>query len=283
MEAKILALTEGMDTAGLITYWRLSGVINADRLTQEWTQAGLEEDLLPDMPSPTTALRRALKAFETKHRFVRRLPAGGWALVEERPDSKANDLTLDTEIRCTVDALGQVAVEPAGHELETKIREAYTAAFGEMQAISGWLCRMTREVQGVALRDTGGIYFIPRTHVALWKRMAGAVSTASGHRFFEIPALKSDEAVQAILDAITREAELEASGFAADVDNVELGAKALRTRVSRAEAMARKVAHYSELLGVNMQGLTTQLDELKFALTTAALKAEAEKDAEAES
>jgi hypothetical protein len=283
VNTQYVALTENLPTAGLLVWWRLSGQLTSRKLEETWAHAGLDETLLPDMPAPTTALRRALRELEGRHVFVRRLPAGGWALVSEHAQGDGeNDLLLGTEVRSWVDSAGRVVVEPAGHPWESRIREGYEAAFEELLNVSGWLSRLTKQVAAVGLRDTGGIYFVPRTSVELWQKMTEAISKSSGHRFFEVPALQSDSAVEAILDAVSREAEAEVAAMEADLADPEngLGARAYKSRMGRCEAAAFKVASYEALLGRSLEGLQKRLEDLRYGLGAAALKAEAERDAE---
>ena len=75
------------DAAGLITFWRMAGATSHAALQLAWIEEGLDPEQLPQLPSDTVALRRAVKARQSNTIIARRLKRAdspsGWALIEE--------------------------------------------------------------------------------------------------------------------------------------------------------------------------------------------------------
>ena len=89
-----------VSTAGGIIWWRLSGDTDLAALKESWLAAGLDEGLLPEAPTPTSAMARAVGELGTKRRLIRSLGVGqGWAVVDETPNA---DATLSYETAATV-------------------------------------------------------------------------------------------------------------------------------------------------------------------------------------
>ncbi|KKN38749.1 hypothetical protein LCGC14_0750120, partial [marine sediment metagenome] len=275
----IVAVTESMETAGCIVWWRLSGSTDGYALRQAWEDAGLPEDLVPELPSAEKALRRAVIEQRERRRLVRPLEGTkGWAVVDEA--ASGDDLDYSVRLKVTLNKIGHVSIEPEGAVGSDEIKAAYQRHLAQLAQtdISTWLVRLAARVRAVALRDTGGVYFIPREQVAQWRRMAGALGAASASRVFEVPALKSDEAIEAVLDAVAREAETAAEVMEEELAKENLGERALRTRTERCGAIEEKLSTYEKLLGTSLDALHDRLEVLQAGLATAALAAMAGDD-----
>lgn len=267
------------DAAGAIVWWRLEGTVDGFRLRAAWQAAGLDEEDLPALPSEEKAMRRAAKEQQEKHRLVRAIDGvvKAWAIVEERTDGS----TLDYDVACRVRYNGAgVEVDPPDHPIAEDVRASFHRHLGELQTqdISAWLCRRAELVSAVGLRDTGGIYFVPRGGLDTWRRIAAAVREASLNRVFEVPALTSEEAVDAILDAVAQEAEQAAAKMEEALHAGELGARALRGRADRCDAIKQKVEMYEQLMGRGVARIHERLDGLRQNLVVAALAAEEDSD-----
>jgi hypothetical protein len=270
------------DVAGAITYWRLSGATDLARLGDAWRASAIDPGQfpLPLSPSPETALRKAVQEQGSKRLLVRPLEKQkGWALVEE----KATGDDLNHAITCRVKLAGHAAsyvgfpvVEPADHALAQPIRAEFDRAISEVDAgaTSGWLVRTIYKLQAVALRDTGGIYFVPRPMLPAWRQIALAVREATAHAVFEIPALRSTEAIDAVLDAVSQEAQTEADKMEKALDEGQLGARALFGRSERCQETLAKIEQYEDLLGRGLDTIKERIGALKSNLVAAALMAQ---------
>jgi hypothetical protein len=270
----LIAVPEGLSTAGAIVFWRLMGGIDAFALEARWKDLGLSEKNLPKMPRLETALRRAVKDQGQQHLLVRTLSRGKWALVRER--EAFGTLEYDQECRMSLDASGEVISEPAESSWAAPVQLAFAQEKRSLSTndISTWLVRRVEGLNAVSMRDTGGIYFLPQAAVATWHKIVDCVRGASNHKLFEIPALKSDEAVDAILDALTREAEQMSKRMEEKLTGVDdLGERAFTTQARLAKEMFAKIVSYEDLLGRKLDTLRNQMGELQVSLAAAALAA----------
>jgi hypothetical protein len=275
-------------TAGAISYWRLSGSLALSRLEVAWKAAGLDLALLPSSPEPEVALRRAVAAQQARRRLVRPLAKrGAWVIKDEAVASDGTDTTYETVARVFFD--GGVTFPARIERVEAPdvvfdtvaegIRAAYYQHRSELQPedVSVWLVKLAKGQSAVSLRDAGGIYFVPRPAVEFWRQVAGALQAAAeGHHVFRIPALRNDEAIDAILDAITVEAEAEAAAIEADLTaegDQALGERALATRTKRCAQVLAKVSSYEGLLGVKLETIRERVERLQADVSAASLLA----------
>src|SRR5262249_33091912 len=101
----------------------------------------------------------------------------------------------------------------------------------------------------------------------------------SSHKVYEIPAMKSDEAMAAIMDAILAEADRDATTIETEIDTGALGERALGERATRCLALAAKLEIYEALLGKSMEDVKSRITSLHAQVTQAALMASADAEA----
>ncbi len=266
------------ESTGTITLWHLSGQVTHAALSDAWRDAGLDEELLPSVVTPKRALSRAVNDLKGPRRLIRPLlNHAGFAVVDEMA-VEGDQEKLDHVQTCTVKLsaeTGRPTVEPAGHLLVHSIEHAFDAHMAGLSQtdISVWLTDLAKKLKAVALRESGGIYFIPRPNVQAWKQMIGALREASSHVVIEIPAMRSDEAVEAILDSVMREVESEVVHVEDELSEGSLGSRGITSRVAHASVVEEKVAFYEDLLGTRLDSLRERLAQLQANLAGAALKA----------
>lgn len=272
---KVFALDEANKNSGALVYWRLEGEVDPKELALHWQAAGLDPDLLPSTPAPSTALSRTMREQGDHRRLVRPLEErGAHALVRERAEGA--ELSYDVALRARLDVAGRVLVEPADHPLVARIKAAYDHHLEVCSSddIGAWLVALVGKVDGVAMRDRGGIYYVPPSRIEAWEAMTTCLRRVSNHRMFAIPAIAQGRAVEAILDAISQEAEADATKMEAELLSDELGGRALASRVARTEALEAKVVRYEELLGSKLDTLRERLEALRANIAVAILKSQ---------
>jgi hypothetical protein len=266
----------GDATAGAIVWWRLRGNTDLRRLTMAWDKAGHDPKLLPSKTTPLAALKRALADLGRDARqLVRPLAKKeGYALVNET--AHGDDLTYDTI--CTVKVMpGDVLdIMPSYFSSADRLIDGYEKNQSEITGskIGGWLGDMVRHCHAVALRWTGGIYFIPAEHMDKFHTWMEAFMDGSDNTVFEVPALRSSEAVEAILDAVEREAGEELAAIEEEIATGDLGANALKTREKRCDELRNKLQSYVGLLGSRLDGINDKLDVTKASVVETILLAE---------
>jgi hypothetical protein len=134
--------------------------------------------------------------------------------------------------------------------------------------LSVWLVRLaSRELSSVALRERGGVYFAPRDEIRTLRNIKSALRAAGAHYIHEIPALRSTEAIAAILDAISREVATECAALETEIAAGDLGVRAARTRIGEVDALAEKVRRYEALLGRPLGDALARLSALRAQLS----------------
>lgn len=293
-----LIAVQDHESAGAITYWRLAGAVNLDTLRRAWLSEGLDEADLPPAPDPEIALRRAVNAQAGRRRLVRPLQRrGAWVVQDEeisevmgRPTAKHTDVAV---IRWTGNLAAAYPFEilsadvgfAAYSAVHDAIIAAYNDALGKLDPhdISAWLIERANKLDATGLRDTGGIYFIPSPGVPTWKRTMSALNVATGntHKVFRIAALRDQDAVAAILDAITQEALSEVARFREILIEGEVGARGLQARARECQGVLDKVERYEALVGARLDPLRKSIEDMQANLGAAALKAQHEAEQKA--
>ncbi len=295
----VVAVDEHVPSAGAIVWWRLSGRVDYEALKTAWLAEGLDEKEMPTACSPATALRRAANTLREARRLVRPLGRGnGFAIVKERVVGPASgdaepapELEYDVLCKVTLDAVGRVKVEGVSayddtsefiERMRREVSVAYDAALGQLETedFSNWLVRLMPRLDALGLRDTGGVYFIPPSHSGKLASVARVLGAVTNHSINRVPAMRSDEAVSAILDALTAEATAEAEAMEKELDDAKLGAKGYQNRITACDAVESKVARYEALLGCKLDEIRERLETLRANLSVAVLKADAAAEAQ---
>lgn len=278
-----LVIVDTVQTAGAVSYFRCSTDTDLTTLATAWAKAGLDAKLLPSPPKDEVALGRAVNAQAEKRRLVRPLERrGAWAIVEEtvQPGATPTYRTLVTvkSVNGSPQVLLANGTPAEWAQIDTAVRGAY-AHHRNMLAhsdVSAWLIDLAYANNAVSLRESGGVYFIPRPAVDFWMKVAGAVD-ASGSSVFTIPAMRTAEAVAAITDAITAEATAMAQTVEDELmktGDEALGKRALNTRVETAMELLKKLSTYEDLIGRQLD-IRKRVETLSANVTAAALTAQA--------
>lgn len=275
-------------TAGRIVYGKLKGTVEVDTLADAWEEKGLPKDLLPNPPTLEYALRRAFHELGAKRMLVRPLgdDVDGYALVHESVSSAelSHAQELTGEIVKGANGERELRLTPDDHPFADQVRRRYLEAQDELDTtlFSNWFwTKIPPWVAAVCHRLKGGMYFVPRHRLADWYKVVEAVQEVSEHRIFNIPAMYCDEAIEAILDAVTTEAEemtkkIDAELKSAQAGAKEMGARAMHNRVALCDAAAEKLEAYEDLLGAKLDAIQERVADLQAQYTQAALLAEAE-------
>lgn len=302
------------ESAGAIVYFRTSGM-HKSALESAIAGTGLDASLLPALPSNEVALRRALDEQKAKRRLIRPLEGGGWAVVDEHVDNEGNPSAyeLAATVRLSKNPPEELVFTIAGAILENEILAEFHRQKASYAAadISQWLIELAAEHNAVSPRDRGGVYFVPKGSLDSFRAWAKVLETASAGeaKVYFIPSMKSSDAVEAILDAITREAESEAeameealsahadalSAQPGDVGDATssapaagggaggaeaakpMGKRAIGTKLKKLGGIGKKLSVYEELLGTRLDVVRERLERVRADLTVAAVALESEK------
>ena len=278
----IVAVDEHVPAAGAIVWWRLSGRVDYEVLKSAWIEAGLAEKDLLHPCTNATALRRAANDLREKRRLVRPLGRGeGFAIVREKVVKDKHELEHEVLCKVLLDPAGRPQFEhfgdreEEGYKIADEVRTAFEAHLSEVECedFSGWLVKLMPKLDAVGLRDTGGVYFVPESAVALLGRVAQVLSNVTGHVINRVPAMRGADAVAAILDAVEAEATQEAERMERDIEAGKLGERGFENRLAYCDEVEGKVTRYEELLGAKLDTFRARLENLRANLSLAAMKA----------
>jgi hypothetical protein len=277
----VMAVVDGKE-AGAMVWWDLSGGADPTALKLAWEAEGLDVAWIPEPPAPQVALRRAVHLMREKHRIPRPLEGRkGWSLVKET--ATGDRLDYSQNVTVTVDPTGQLKIEPPDHDLAGIIRSTYQGCTETLDNtdLSELLIGFTSSLLALALRERGGFYFLPPAKVETFRAAARALKRATGITCYEVPAMRSDGAVAAILAGITSEVLQKVGDLTATLDQGEAGERALQTKVKSCQRTEEKLTVYEELLGKSLDHLHQQLELTRARLTEAVLLAESIRKAQA--
>ena len=271
MTQQIVAVeAESANIAGALVYWSLSGYVDLQDLAEALTAEGLDaERLLPTAPSADVVLLRAMQqAVHERRQLVRPLgKRGAYSFVQERvtrEDGAADEsLAWGELVRGTTtkdDSVTTVvtATQPAGEAIAAEIR-SHLELFRDLLITtdySAWLLwYLFSQVKAVGLRDRGGFYFVPRDQLPAWKRIVSVTKKVSSHKTYEIPAMRTEDAVEAILAAVRGEAETQLQELEEYLSGEKVSTRGLNAAERKLKALREKTEHYAQLLGVALPDL----------------------------
>lgn len=285
------------DVAGIIVWWELTGFVGYDDLAEAAELHGVAEAELPELPGCSTALMRAAAASTIdKRQLLRPLKKrGSWEIVQETVVERGLDNEEGkptTRERTSHESLvvgwvdrdlnGQLlpyveAQNDAGDVIARRILACYPGFKHALSTsdVSAWLIYLAeKRCSGVGLRARGGFYFIPRDCVDYWRAVVTTVRACSGHQLMEIPAMRTEEAVEAILGAVRKEAELAFSELETYLEAGVISTRGANAYTRQMQDVRAKVQRYADLLGVAQVDLLDRAEQLAGVLQSAHLAAQ---------
>lgn len=265
----IIAISDTTGPCGAVLFWRLSGSTEYQDLDQAWNSEGLDPTWMLPPTSPLVALKAALiKVVASKRSLIRPLRGrAGYAIVKEHTIGSSG-LSHDTELVIKV----KNGLEFDHYDPRTVgIEMAYNKCLSEISpaAFGSWLSKLVRACHAVPLRDSGGVYFAPKMSMHKIKQICKVVEDCSDHTIHHIPSMKSAEAVGAILDSVTAEAERRMAEIEADLSKD--GRKALETKEQECETFRNTLDAYRGILGPAIDRIEAALDVTKANVVEASI------------
>jgi hypothetical protein len=270
--------------AGATVWWRLYGDLDRAELLQQLTTHNFAPERCPDPVDPEKALRRAVGELGGRRRLIRPIKRGVWAVVEEQVDTTMETLKHWNGPTVRFDKIGRPVLENATRDEAELVTSAYARYLDALttEDVGSWLIAQAYRLGGVALRESGGIYYIPPGRWPEWAGLVGALQAAHPqHTCYSMPTFKLNASgARAILDAIAVEVETEVAKIGDEIISGDLGVRALETRGDRSRALLTKVEEYEALVGTRLDKLREHLGKLQSDVSAARLAAEALKEGE---
>lgn len=260
---------------GAVCYWTLTDFSRHEVLKQGFEAEGLGK-LAPEPMPAGMALRTALsEALGTSTQLIRPLADdNAFSVVAETRGKQINDYqqVLYAKVDCKTRQIEFIPFDDRADAIVAR----YNARSGHVQSgqVGHSMVAVLAKMGGTALRKTGGVYFVPGSKIDAWERVATVVerSAVSGvNKVYMIRHSMDEAAVRAVRDAIANEILADAKRMDEELQEDELGAKAIDTRKRQCVALQDKIALYESILGESLKDLNQAVDAVQMALGRAML------------
>jgi hypothetical protein len=269
----VICVPEATEGAGALVWWSLEGTAPHAALAAAWEASGLPADDCPSAPTPALALRLAVAAVARAR--IRRRFEGGWVIGEEGQDD-GGAWAAHAVCRVWIDEAGTSPGATPECQWEGDdaigrlVRAHYEAALVDWPStsVSVWLPAYVRSrCDGVTMRESGGVYYVPPAAVPMLQAIRGVLHSVSHHRMTMVQALRTADAVEAILGALAADTD---AAIQEALDSADTARKA-EHRVEVVKALRERLLRYEALLGERHADLGDRIDEAERALALIAL------------
>jgi len=248
---------------GVVTFWTLSSNTDRAKLQQALNALGL------DTPVPERTAQAALRAAMEQHAratiqtskttrvLVRPLEdRDGYAIVQE--EAEGQSLYYSPGVKATLAEDGSLNTYGIWD-----IEDAYRQEQNILPAanVAGMLTGILSRLGAVALREKGGVYWLPQDAVDAWGLIAKAVeASGEGNAVFQVKTGLDGEAIRAIEAALAHEVRRDTQTIRDEIASGDLGDRALENRKAKAAAIRTKIEHYESILQRQLAGLKDLAD-----------------------
>lgn len=251
--------------AGRIVTWTGHSV-SAEKLTTAWVAEQLG-DHRPMPASTVVAFSRAVKELQDKQVLVR--AAGeqqeGYCIVEERRTTQASRLAHRVVCRFWLNGAGIQFEAIDGNTVEVEhYRRTVEAEFArasdvvEATDVTSWLVKEVRRLGGWAIRESGGIYFVPQRATARVEGLKRALKTC-GVTVRAIPAMRNTDAVLLALDGLAERTTRQLGKLRDEAQNSDSAKNVVKNRLDTLDAMRDFVAEQEGNLGLKLDAMRAEI------------------------
>tara|TARA_Y100000310_G_C20632482_1_gene789372 strand:- start:716 stop:1648 length:933 start_codon:yes stop_codon:yes gene_type:complete len=289
--------TRSLRVEGAVVFWSAGATRKLD-LLHVYESLGLEA-FMPGDKTPEAALLQSLKVCLKRHKgegesfniiprrnrkkdgfevqrvvhgkvneyhtmLIARAGVGG-PLLEAGPNFRRKELKPDHWSRVPSTDVDREVFDWCEHVL----RPSYAAAMNHVEgaAVGRSLVNIVDHLDGLTLKDAGGVYWVPSEAVPMIMALReGLEDTVAIDVLENKPTV---EAIDAFRRALTREIETEVQGISEDINSGDLGERALENRAERARELITKISSYEGILGTTLETLRDSVDVPKQAAATA--------------
>ncbi len=256
--------TQKLDIGGGVVMW------NVDDSDRQKLEDGLEalglSDLMPRPRTPKAILHEALKArYANSKVLVRPLDKrSAFTVVREDRGEATNEYI--NEIGAEVDDDGKITLTPYNSTDQWMIETAYENAAGVIPGINvtRLLVGALNGLYGIALKPSGGVYWLPEKRLARWSQIVKVIEDAakeSGkNNVFLLRSVADADAMRTVRAGIINDISRALEEITKDLEEGGLGELGLQSRVDRAKALHRKLKEYEGVLGESLSDVREKID-----------------------
>ena len=270
--------------AGASISWELVKKVVTDELREALAAAGV--DFMPEDSSPASALHRMMQdMFQNRNNLVKpvpnpnrsKLPAYG-VLPKEESANKKVAFVESWACGLDKDGNGEVSLlfsESAPQNAKDDVEVLYPAALATLGGteISVWLVAFVKTVlKGVPTIGGAGTYFIGPEEVKTWRTLR-EVLHPYGARLYEIPAMRSEQAMECVLESVKKYTETAMEELKEDLQKYQAikadpdpKKRSIQGRVL--DARLKTITHQCEVVERYESIFDTKLGELRQSLSS---------------
>lgn len=262
---------------GATTLWTL-GRTNRATLKAALAPLGLDSHV-PEARSPKAILKDVLiGTYADAKKMVRPLAKrDAFTIVSETRGESVNQ--YDNDMLVEVNEDGKVIATPDRDQAALQAAYDATANILPVATVGGLLSTIVGVLNGIPLRPSGGVYWLPADRLEKWVKVAGAFEGAVvGDEKSAVYVLRSQadaQALRAVRDALQSQLTGEIARMQEEIDRGVLGEDALNARVETAKAMHTRLAEYEQLLGETLTAVHSSIDAVKTSAAKALIYASA--------
>lgn len=283
-------IQKSYEVSGGVIYWSAA---DSNRVALEIGLAplGLAE-LIPNPRTEPSALEAALKDYcDSKNAMLRKenrrkivqphlkRSDTGFEIVDMEMGEHENAYTFDFAVGFNEQRSLQFRGS-CSYDAEVSIRDSYRQHRDMVTGAAVGTCLVkiaSDKLGGTALRDSGGVYWLPEYSVERWIQVAKAVEGAAiGHAANKVYLLRTEMnegAMKAVRDAIVSEISRDAATLSTEIYSGQLGERALETRKEQAVVLHQRISQYEAILGETLDSLRLVVKSVEESATLAALSA----------
>lgn len=279
-------MAAGGEHLGDVVWWMLSGAdVPRSVLETKWLAHGLDPAFLPEEQTPEKAMRQAVREAltgEDKKKVGIQPTVDSKSSLIYAVGSWMTDNVGNAEFRQDALIMLDKSVTPAAassdnvsNDLVTKVLREYNRYLGTHTSrdVMTSITKALKAWSAVTLRETGGIYFVPRTQSDNLRKLQGAVEQLGNSLVFLLPVHSTTDAVRSLGTAASGSIEDELSslrteidGFLADPNGVR--PSTLKRRLEAFTDLRSRANLYHTILNVTVGDLGAQLKAMEDQVTT---------------
>lgn len=275
-----VVVAEEAQATGVLTWWELEGELDPERLKEAWFAARLPPVFLPKKQTQMRLLSQFLNREIESHMFAN-IVASDTLEVESRFVGTADyGRTLRHiklfQITQKLDAISVALIDKSEETtqfVQDLVGKINNGALNMLSPnnVSAWLISLaTNDLRGLSLRERGGFYIVPKTHMELWRCMRDVIHTVSAHKIRTLPIMACDEAIEIVLKALRDDTAKALADYAMILKRPpeDLRIKQLQKMEETLKLQSTKIESYAKLLNTDMSELLNKHNELLAGITT---------------
>lgn len=278
-----------LDTMGIITSWSPNGEANLEPIMDVCRAIGFEH-LAPRPRTLKDALRAALTGkFSKKNRRV--APAGkGYEVLIENPVADEVRVTQEHVVSCWIEIEGEDQFVVTDVPEFTVDGETFTAddlaswvdaakKRVDGTALGECLSAIGAALNGVAIRDAGGGYWLPSGSIGRWTALVEGLNAAGRPMRMRVwDTASSPRSIESTIDSIRSLVDRKCDEILGAVESGDLGVRALTTKTEEAINLVAQLGEYESALGTGLENLRVKVLGIQTATVQATMLAQAQKE-----